>query len=186
MSSARYLSTAMVLGFLCFAPGCSSENSDSSTGTSAAGATAGKAFVAAQVRAKITLDGAISLNASGDTLRVPVQVDNQGIVDFDSSANPSVDLGSELADGNNKVVYQDFIRTPLGLIKAGSKATVVVDLPVAKLAGHAVLIVPVQEGVAWFTGFGVEPLHVGPFAACDKQGASGTLCMADGMAIPVK
>jgi hypothetical protein len=143
-------------------------------------------FVAEQVRATVSLGGALSVNAANNTLLVPVLVDNKGVVDFDSNANPPVTLGTQLASPNSKVVQIDFIRTNLGLIKAGSESVISVKLPIAKLVDHEALILPVQEGVAWFSDFGVVPLKVGPFKACGSDSAGGILCDSNGASIPVK
>jgi hypothetical protein len=183
MSSCRYLVNAAFLYSLILLAGCSPQSEGSTPSSSST--PKGKPFVADQVRAIISLGGALSVNAEGNTLLVPVLVDNEGVVDFDSNTNPPVTLGTQLASSDSKVVQTDFIRTNLGLIKAGSKSVISVKLPIAKLVDHEVLILPVQEGVAWFSDFGVVPLKVGPFKACGSTSAVGVLCDSNGASIPV-
>jgi hypothetical protein len=143
-----------------------------------------KPFTAADVKVQLAPDGAVSLNSDGSVLHVPVSIDNQSSVDLDSSATPPVNIGAHLLDSSGAVSALDLVHASLGDIPAGAKKSIVVDVPATRLADHALAIVPVQEGVAWFDTLGVTPLKVGPFKSCQAPDHTDALCSADGALIP--
>lgn len=152
-------------------------NSNAAVNTSAKPS---KPFTAADVKVQVAQNGVVTLNSDGSVLHVPISIDNQGSVDLDSSAAPPVNIGAHLLDKNGAVSILDLVHASLGDISAGTKKTLVVDVPATQLADHVLAIVPLQEGVAWFDTLGVAPLKVGPFKSCQAPDHSDALCTADG------
>jgi hypothetical protein len=134
-------------------------------------------------RSVITASGSPVFLPSKSLLRIPVEFANKGTLEFTSSGDRPVNLGIQLLSRNGSVERLDFARVSIPHIAAGSKAIVAVEVPIAELNNRNLLILPVQEGVAWFDKFDVKGLEVGPFYAClDKE--RPWVCNASHIAMP--
>jgi glucose/arabinose dehydrogenase len=149
-----------------------------STATAAPTATANP-LTADQVSVQMTLQGAPTLSADGQSIDVTVTLANHGKVVLSSTGPNPVNLGAHSADANGMVVDNDLARAGLPDITPGGQATVTIQLPLDKTLGKSAQILPVQENVAWFDTWGTKPLVVGPFNSC-ASAATGKVCTADG------
>jgi|SRR6185312_11478776 hypothetical protein len=150
------------------------------TGTAAAApAASANALTADQVNVQMTLQGAPTLSADGQSIDVTVTLANHGTVVLNSTGPNPVTLGAHSADANGTIVDNDLARASLPDIATGGQATVTIQLPMDKTLGKSAQILPVQENVAWFDTWGTKPLVVGPFNNC-ASAATGKVCGADG------
>jgi hypothetical protein len=150
------------------------------TGTAAAApAASANALTADQVNVQMTLQGAPTLSADGQSIDVTVTLANHGTVVLNSTGPNPVTLGAHSADANGTIVDNDLARASLPDIATGGQATVTIQLPMNKTLGKSAQILPVQENVAWFDTWGTKPLVVGPFNNC-ASAATGKVCGADG------
>ncbi len=156
------------------------------TGTAATAATApaapaapANALTADQVSVQMTLQGAPTLSADGQSIDVAVTLANHGKTVLSSTGPNPVNLGAHSADANGTVIDNDLARAGLPDIAPGGQATVTIQLPVNKTLGKSAQILPVQENVSWFDAWGTKPLVVGPFNSCATP-ATSKMCGADG------
>lgn len=130
------------------------------------------------------LVGEPSVTADAKNVAVTVTVKNDGIDAFGSASQPhNVNLGAHAVDADGKVIVNDLARALLPQIVAGASGRATILLPIAKLIGYRAQILPVEEGVGWFSDWGTKPLEVGPFMACSSVGA-GAICDASSKPIP--
>lgn len=149
-----------------------------STATTAPAATA-NSLTADQVSVQMTLQGAPTLSADGQSIDVAVTLANHGKTVLTSTGPNPVNLGAHSADANGTVIGNDLARAGIPDIARDSQATATIQLPVDKTLGRSAQILPVQENVAWFDAWGTKPLVVGPFNSCASS-AIGKVCGADG------
>ncbi len=153
--------------------------SDATTAAPAAPAAPADALTADQVNVQMTLQGAPTLSADGQSIDVAVTLANHGKVALSSTGPDPVNLGAHSADTAGTVIDNDLARASLPELAPGGQATVTIHLPVDKTLGKSAQILPVQENVAWFDTWGTKPLVVGPFNSCASAEA-GKVCGADG------
>lgn len=156
----------------------STQPATTDTATAAPAAPA-DALTADQVNVQMTLQGAPTLSADGQSIDVAVTLANHGKVVLSSTGPDPVKLGAHSADTAGTVIDNDLARASLPELSPGGQATVTIHLPVDKTLGKSAQILPVQENVAWFDTWGTKPLVVGPFNNCASAGA-GKVCGADG------
>lgn len=145
----------------------------------AATAAPADALTAGQVNVQMTLQGAPTLSADGQSIDVAVTLANHGTVALSSTGPDPVNLGAHSADAAGRVIDNDLARASLPELASGGQATVTIQLPIDKTLGKSAQILPVQENVAWFDTWGTKPLVVGPFNTC-ANAADGKVCGADG------
>ncbi|MBB4597979.1 glycosyltransferase [Xanthomonas arboricola] len=118
---------------------------------------------------------------NGALLRTVVSVTNLGKVMISSTGKLPVNLAISLADRDGAVLQQDFVRAslPTGGIAAGSTAEVTVEVPTQAVLGKVMRFGLVQESVAWYSDFKIEPIDYGPITACQDQGKQA-VCGAGG------
>lgn len=136
-------------------------------------------LTADQVSVQMTLQGAPTLSADGQSINVAVTLANHGKVALSSTGPNPVNLGAHSADANGTVIDYELARAGLPDIAPGDQAAVTIQLPVDKMLGKSAQILPVQENVSWFDAWGTTPLVVGPFNSCTSP-ATGKVCGADG------
>jgi hypothetical protein len=142
-------------------------------------------LTAAQVKVRMTLQGAPTVSADGQSIVVNVDLSNDGAVALESTGSHPVNLGAHSVDAAGKIVLYDFARAALpSAIAANDHAVVSLKISAENSVGYSVQISPVQEGVAWFDGLGVSPLTVGPFKTC-PEGVQGKVCDAEGKALVI-
>jgi len=125
-----------------------------------------------------------SVTADGKNVAVTVTVKNDGIDAFGSAPQPhNVNLGAHAVEADGKIIVNDLSRALLPQIAAGASGRATILLPITKLIGYRAQILPVEEGVGWFSDWGTKPLVVGPFMACSSAG-TGSICDASGKALP--
>ncbi|APP79385.1 glycosyltransferase [Xanthomonas gardneri] len=145
----------------------------------AAGMTAPLTQEQVGARYAIVSDPVIANN--GELVRTVVSVTNTGKATISSKGTLPVNLAISLVDGSGAVSEKDFVRAPLPAegIAAGASAEVVAEVPATAVIGKSLRFGLVQEGVAWFSDFKIDPLDYGPFTSCADQGKQ-TLCGAGG------
>lgn len=112
-----------------------------------------------------------------DSLHVEIRVTNQGKANLVSAGTAMVDLGAMLMGPHGPDQppgKREFVRTKIPLIAPGNSAVVEAKLPAAQLIGLPIRFELVQEGVAWFSGYGQPTLDIGPYKRCD--GIDKSLC----------
>lgn len=134
-----------------------------------------------QVGARYLVSADPVLEENGEVLQTVVSVTNTGKVAINSQGTLPVNLAISLIDSSGNMVTQEFVRAPLPVsgIPAGGSADVITEVPANAVIGKRLRFGLVQEGVAWFSGFKVEPLDYGPFTSCEEQGKP-TVCGKDG------
>lgn len=143
-----------------------------------------KPLTSADVKVEMQLEGAPVLSVDGKSVKLTVDLLNQGSATLDSSGKYPVNLGVHLLDAAGHNVSNDFARAALDHpLLPGDSETVSFSVPATSLAGHGVAILPVQEKVAWFDKWGVAPLDVGPFRSC--TGRPGKLCDHNGKPLAI-
>jgi len=185
MSAYRIPLTGLAISMALMLAACSSGQDQAApqqpaaagTATAAAAASA-NALTADQVNVQMTLQGAPTLSADGQSIDVAVTLANHGKVVLSSTGPNPVTLGAHSADANGTIVDNDLARAGLPDIASGGQATVTIQLPIDKTLGKSAQILPVQENVAWFDTWGTKPLVVGPFNNC-ASAATGKVCGAD-------
>jgi len=138
-----------------------------------------KALAADQVNVHLTLQGKPTLTADGQNIAVTVSLKNDGTISLSSAGKMPVNLGAHSVDSKGQMIKQDLARAPLPNIAPGTSASVTILLPVAGTIDHSAQILPVQEGVAWFSAWGTKPVTVGPFNSCSNA-ADGKVCDVNG------
>ncbi|CAD0361981.1 hypothetical protein [Xanthomonas hortorum] len=134
-----------------------------------------------QVGAQYAVSAEPVLVRNGEILKVVVNVTNTGKVAVNSKGKMPVNLAISLVDGAGAMVKQEFVRAtlpPQG-IPAGGSADVVAEVPAQAVAGNTLRFGLVQEAVAWYSDYKIQPLDYGPFNSCEDQGKP-TLCGKDG------
>ncbi|NIK09344.1 hypothetical protein GGR60_003827 [Xanthomonas arboricola] len=134
-----------------------------------------------QVGAQYAVSAEPVLVKNGEILKVVVKVTNTGKVAVNSKGKMPVNLAISLVDGAGAMVKQEFVRAtlpPQG-IPAGGSADVVAKVPAQAVAGNTLRFGLVQEAVAWYSDYKIQPLDYGPFNSCEDQGKQ-TLCGKDG------
>ncbi|MCC4614629.1 glycosyltransferase [Xanthomonas campestris pv. asclepiadis] len=118
---------------------------------------------------------------NGELIRTVVSVTNAGKETLSSKGTLPVNLAISLVDSSGAVSAKDFVRAPLPAdgIPAGASAEVIAEVPAQAVVGKSLRFGLVQEGVAWFSDFKIEPLDYGPFTSCADQGKQ-TICGAGG------
>lgn len=142
-------------------------------------ATAAKPLTAGEVDVQMTLQGAPTLSADGQSVDVTVNLANHGKTTLASTGPYPVNLGAHSASASGAIVDNDLARASVPATPPNGQATIIIKLPVDKIMGNNVQILPVQEHVAWFDHWGTKPLVVGPFKNCAST-AMGKVCNADG------
>ncbi|AOD15872.1 glycosyltransferase [Xanthomonas fragariae] len=134
-----------------------------------------------QVGARYAVSAEPVLFKNGEILKVVVNVTNTGKVAVNSKGKMPVNLAVSLVDGAGAMVKQEFVRVPLPPqgIPAGGSADVVAEVPAQAVAGNTLRFGLVQEAVAWYSDYKIQPLDYGPFNSCKDQGKP-TLCGKDG------
>ncbi|CAD0306938.1 glycosyltransferase [Xanthomonas hortorum] len=130
-------------------------------------------------RYAIVSDPVIANN--GELIRTVVSVTNAGKETVSSKGTLPVNLAISLLDSSGAVSAKDFVRAqlPADGIPAGTSAEVIAEVPAQAVVGKSLRFGLVQEGVAWFSDFKIEPLDYGPFTSCADQGKQ-TICGAGG------
>lgn len=134
-----------------------------------------------QVGAQYAVSAEPVLVKNGEIMKVVVKVTNTGKVAVNSKGKMPVNLAISLVDGAGAMVKQEFVRAtlpPQG-IPAGGSADVVAEVPAQAVAGNTLRFGLVQEAVAWYSDYKIQPLDYGPFNSCEDQGKQ-TLCGKDG------
>lgn len=141
---------------------------------------------AGHYHAELALAGQPKVTANGKEILVAVNVTNDGSAAFGTQATPvhNVNLGAHAIDATGKVVDNDLARGSMPEVAPGKTVKATILLPVDKVLGHGAEILPVEEGVAWFSQWGTKPLIVGPFKAC-SSGSGGQVCDASGKPLPI-
>lgn len=134
-----------------------------------------------QVGARYAVLAEPVLVKNGEVLKVVVNVTNTGKVAVNSKGQMPVNLAVSLVDGAGAMVKQEFVRAPLPPqgIPAGGSADVIAEVPAQAVAGNTLRFGLVQEAVAWYSDYKIQPLDYGPFSSCEDQGKP-TLCGKDG------
>lgn len=130
---------------------------------------------------RLELVGAPVFLAANDSLRVTVRVHNDGRVALSGEGSAPVNLGAMLLGPNGPDEApgnRDFQRLAIPVIPAGGSAEITGELPVQPMLGLALRLELVQEGVAWFAGYGEPTLDLGTLDRC--AGEAATLCGSDG------
>lgn len=96
---------------------------------------------------------------SGEVIRAVVSVTNAGKSTISSKGKLPVNLAISLVDASGVVSVKDFVRAPLPPegIPAGASAEVVAEVPAEAVVGKSLRFGLVQESVAWFSDFKIEP-----------------------------
>lgn len=130
-----------------------------------------------QVGARYRISREAVLTNGGQAIRTIVAVTNTGKVAINSHGSKPINLAISLVDDSGKVVAQDFVRSalPADGIAAGHTADVTTEVPVQPVLGKRLRFGLVQESVAWYSDFKVEPLDYGPLSACESASA-GPVC----------
>ena len=170
---------------------CNSGQNGESASTPAASITAAAASAqtgmneplkANDANVELTLQGAPVLSTDGNLLQITVHIVNHGSATLMSNGAYPVNLGAHLLDSNGRVVDIDLARAPLSEpLPARGYEAVTIKIPADKLGDHSVAVLPVQEGIAWFDHWGMQPLTVGPFIACASDATK--LCDKSGQPI---
>lgn len=130
-----------------------------------------------KVKVTLSLVGQPVYVEGEDVLQFNIRVANTGQVDLVGAGTKPVNLAALLLgpDGPDKEPgMRDFVRVPLPLVAQGAQQILQANLPAEKLQGQTVEFQLVQEGVAWFDGFGQAPLDLGAYSRCSKE--EKTLC----------
>lgn len=136
---------------------------------------------ASEVGSKVEFVGSSPVQSDENVFTARFRVTNTGSTTLVSSGTRPVRLGIQLvqleSDGSMRVLNKDFARASLPAIASQESAEVDAAVPLKLAMGYSLLVLPVQEGVAWFDHFGQEPLIVGPVRECG-DGTVG-LCVDD-------
>ncbi len=159
---------------------CSSHSDTANKQDAAWGSvTSEKPLTAGQVDVQLSLQGEPTLEADGKNIAVTVNLANSGKTALSSTGSKPVNLGAHSVDASGHIITLDLARASLPYIAPGSSATITISLPLVGVMNESVQILPVQEGVSWFDGFGTKPVTVGPFVNCGDA-ALGKVCFANG------
>lgn len=128
----------------------------------------GKAGPISYYHASLSLAGRPTVSVDGKSIIVTVEVTNDGVAPFGSTAFPhTVNLGAHSIDAAGNIITNDLARAALpSIILPDTSTRISISLPISTTLGYRVELLPVQEGVAWFDQWGTKPLIVGPFKAC--------------------
>jgi hypothetical protein len=137
---------------------------------------------AGQARSALSMSGDPTFTRDAGTLRIPVELSNLGTVEFTSEGAHPIYLGVQLLSTDGKIEKKDFVRARIPDIAAGTQALVNISVPITEINDRAMLILPMQEDVAWFDKFGVKGLTIGPFHACSNDNHPW-ICDASGHAL---
>ncbi|MFS8441986.1 glycosyltransferase [Xanthomonas campestris pv. raphani] len=134
-----------------------------------------------QVGARYAIASEPGLVNNGELVRIAVSVTNSSKVAINSKGTLPVNLAISLVDSSGALSTKDFVRAvlPAEGIPAGASAEVIAEVPAQAVIGKSLRFGLVQEGVAWFSDFKIEPLDYGPFTSCAYQGKQ-TICGAGG------
>ncbi|MCC8687747.1 glycosyltransferase [Xanthomonas campestris pv. raphani] len=134
-----------------------------------------------QVGARYAIASEPGLVNNGELVRIAVSVTNSSKVAINSKGTLPVNLAISLVDSSGALSAKDFVRAvlPAEGIPAGASAEVIAEVPAQAVIGKSLRFGLVQEGVAWFSDFKIEPLDYGPFTSCAYQGKQ-TICGAGG------
>lgn len=136
---------------------------------------------ASEVGSRVELVPSRPVQSDGNVFIARFKVTNTGSTTLVSSGTRPVRLGIQLveleSDGSIRVLNKDFVRASLPPIASQESAEIDAAVPLKMAMGYSLLVLPVQEGVAWFDHFGQEPLIVGPVRECG-DGTIG-LCVDD-------
>ena len=121
-----------------------------------------------QVSTVITLDGKPRIDVGRRVIEIPVKIHNRGSVALSGQLVPPVNVGVQIlaSDGTYTSTggLRDFARFPLPAVEPGASVSMVLPVPMkAGASGHTLRVDLVQEGVSWFSRWGLPPLDVGPF-----------------------
>lgn len=135
--------------------------------------------------AALALVGQPEVSADGKNVVVTVNVTNDGSGSFGTQATPdhNVNLGAHSIDATGKVLDNDLARGTMPEVAPGATVKATILLPLDKVLGNRVELLPVEEGVAWFDTWGTKPLTVGPFIAC-RDPSTDKVCDAQGKPLP--
>lgn len=135
-----------------------------------------------QARSALSMSGDPTFTSDAGTLSIPVELSNLGTVEFTSEGAHPIYLGVQLLSADGKVERKDFVRARIPNIPAGTQALVNISVPITEINDHSMLILPMQEDVAWFDKFGVKGLTIGPFHTCSNDDHPW-ICDASGHAL---
>lgn len=121
-----------------------------------------------QVSTLIVLDGEPRIDAQKRVIEIPVKIHNRGSARLSGTLVPPVNVGVQIlaSDGSYTSAggLRDFARFPLPVIEPGASASMVLPVPMkAQANGHTLRVDLVQEGISWFSRWGLPTLEVGPF-----------------------
>lgn len=136
-----------------------------------------------EARGELTVVQAPTLSPTTNNIHLTVDFKNTGPMEFTSYGKYPIHLGTQLLTTQGNVEAIDFIRTVIPNIPPNEHRLVVIDIPAARLDGHGIRILPLQEGVTWFGGATTKDVTLGPFHACTNIGQP-SLCYQSGQALP--
>lgn len=124
-------------------------------------------FDPTKVRVDITMAGKMLLDQNAQVLRIPIKIKNNSPYEFSSKGPNPVNIGVHLLSSTGALINLDFYRLEIGDFPSpGSEQIYTLLIPASQLQNNMLQILPVKEGIAWFSDWGVKPLEIGPFSKC--------------------
>lgn len=117
-------------------------------------------LASADRHADIRSIGKLTWSQSSHRWIVQLRVTNLGPLPIGSNAEFPVNLGVHLFNSNGQLLDRDYARAALPMIASGKAATLVFEFPDSRANGNIVEFDLVQEGVAWFSWSGNNPLRL--------------------------
>lgn len=124
---------------------------------------------------KLTMaqSGAPTLIEGGKALQIGLTISNPGATPISSTGVHPVNIGVQVLPAagaaGDAAKVRDFLHLPFETIAAGATGKASINIPAdAGLAGRALHVVFVQEGIQWFDGPGYSTLDLGPFSLCGE------------------
>jgi YD repeat-containing protein len=126
------------------------------------------AFSQSQINVTLALAGPPTLSADGLTVSVPIDIANNGTVTLTSTSRDPVHLAARAFNAAGTLLSEVAPRANIPNVAPGTHAVATFVGPASQMInnGSIVKLILLQEGVAWFDAWGVQPVAVGPFSSC--------------------
>lgn len=132
-----------------------------------------------QVNVTLSMASPPTISADGSTFSVQIDIANNGTARLTSNSRDPVHLAGRIYTPAGALVAEMVPRANIPDVAPGSHAVATFTGAASQIVGtgNILKLILLQEGIAWFDAWGVQPVAMGPFSTCSF--VSVYLCNTD-------